>query len=268
MLPAISRNAFFRIFFIIFAAMNNELILHSEQTGSTNRDLAELIQAKQLDGSALQEFLMLRTDYQTAGRGQGSNRWFSSEKQNLLCSIYFRPPIPANRQFVFNQYFALAVRQFLLQFCNNVKIKWPNDIYVDGKKIAGILIEHSVMGDKIRHTIAGIGLNVNEKQFPDELPNPISLYQITNNQYDIKEIARQLLLQCQELYAMILEQRFEELRDDYLQNLYQINEWKHYEIANNVVEARITGLDPYGRLQLEGRGGQAWCCGLKEVRFL
>lgn len=249
--------------------MNKRRIHHTEQTDSTNRDLAELIQQEDIAGNELPEFLMLRADYQTAGRGQGTNRWLSSPKKNLLCSIYFRPPLPANRQFIFNEYFALAVRQFLLPYCKkDVKIKWPNDIYVDGKKIAGILIEHSVMGDTLRHTIAGIGLNVNEEQFPGCLPNPVSLLQITNNQYDIKEIATQFLCQCQQMYAMILERRFDELECEYLRNLYQINEWKRYEIEGRAVEARITGLDTYGRLELEGRDGKCWRCGMKEVRFL
>lgn len=248
--------------------MNVPLIHHKSHTESTNRDLEQLIKDNSLTNSILPLFTTILAGYQTAGRGQGSNRWHSAPGENLLASIYFRPPIPAARQFAFNQYFALAVRKALLPYCPNVLIKWPNDIYVNGKKIAGILIEHAVSGDKLSYTIAGIGLNVNEIDFPKELPNPTSIALETGCSLDITDLMGQLLNACAALYPQLENPNFAELEQEYLSHLFRRGEWAQFLIAGQHEEARIEGLDKYGRLLLEGRNGQHWCCGMKEVSFV
>ena len=211
---------------------------------------------------------MLMDDYQTAGRGQGTNRWHSAEGLNLLASFYFRPPLPAARQFVFNEYFSLAVKDFLARYVEGVMIKWPNDIYLNNKKIAGILIEHSVQGDALGYTIAGIGLNVNEIAFPDWLPNPTSLSMLTGREYNVEEVAEGLRTQLRDTYSRLAPDGWDGLKADYLGSLCRMNEWARYEISGCEVEALIIGVDEYGRLLLEGRAGEQWCCGMKEVRYL
>lgn len=210
---------------------------------------------------------MVLADYQSAGRGQGTNRWHSTSGLNLLASIYFRPLLPAARQFVFNEYFSLAVKDFLSRYVKGVMIKWPNDIYVDNKKIAGILIEHSVCGDALGYTIAGIGLNINEKVFPDWLPNPTSLSLLTEREYNVEEMAEELRTQLRETYCRLAPDGWAGLEADYLGSLWRMNEWHRYEIGGCEVEACIVGVDEYGRLLLEGRAGEKWCCGMKEVRY-
>ena len=147
-------------------------------------------------------------------------------------------------------------------------VKWPNDIYVGDRKIAGILIEHSVSGDTLSSTIAGIGLNVNEKEFPDWIPNPTSLALLTGSEFSVEEVAARLHAQLQNTYSRLQPDGWEALNADYLSSLCRMNEWSRYEIGGGEVEARIVGVDEYGRLLLEGRGGQRWCCGMKEVRYL
>ena len=248
--------------------MLHGLIIHKACTQSTNRDMAELIQQCQKEGLYLPDFKTIIADYQISGRGQGANHWHSGAGLNLLATLHFQPTIPAHRQFLFNQYFALAVRKTLLPYCNDVKIKWPNDIYVSDRKIAGILIEHTVMGDTLSHTIAGIGLNVNETDFPEELPNPVSIRQMTGKNHDVGEIANQLITNCMETYPLLQAENGTLLSTAYWEHLYRREMWAEYEIQGVQMEACIVRIDPYGRLILEDRRGEKYTCGMKEVRYL
>ena len=237
-------------------------------TGSTNRDLAELQRIAETKGHPLPELFTVAADFQEAGRGQGSNRWFSDAGENMLCSILFRPPVPAARQFLFNQYFSLPVRKFLLRYVPKVQVKWPNDIYVGNRKIAGILIEHSVVGDRISRTIAGIGLNINQKDFPSPLPNPTSIYRETGMRHDVGALTAELVALCAAEYGRLSEENATELQAEYWSCLYQRGEFCSYLIGDERVTARIDGVDAYGRLLLSEKNGRKWCCGMKEVSFL
>lgn len=238
-----------------------------EVTRSTNQDMKDLIERNKLTNNELPELFTLAAGFQEAGRGQGSNRWFSDAGENILATIYFRPPISAAEQFRFNQFFSISIRQFLLKYVPEVEIKWPNDIYVEGKKIAGILIEHSVCGERLSHTIAGIGLNVNQADFPPALPNPVSLFQLTGKRYDVKTLAREIVTKCAENYEKLQKKQFEELDEEYLGCLYRKDVFASYLINNQIVCAKITGTDRYGRLLLVDRDGNAYCCCLKEIVF-
>ncbi len=252
-----------------------QVIKHIPETGSTNRDLAEHIANARSQGGVLPEFYTLCASYQTGGRGQGNNHWFSDAGQNLLASIYFRPKVAASRQFLFNQYFSLTVRKFLLEYLPEVEIKWPNDIYVHGKKIAGILIEHTVSGDTLSHTIAGIGLNINQETFPDTLPNPTSIYLETGKKQDVNELAGRLVTQLRMDYGRLENEKiavetFPEtsLPQEYLSCLYRRGKMRPYAIGGDQIMARIDSVDQYGRLLLSDDDGHHWCCGMKEIKFL
>ena len=244
------------------------IIKHVNVTGSTNRDLAELQRIAETEGHPLPEFFTVAADFQEAGRGQGSNRWFSDAGENMLCSILFRPPVPAARQFLFNQYFSLTVRKFLLRYVPEVQVKWPNDIYVGNRKIAGILIEHSVVGDRISRTIAGIGLNINQKEFPAPLPNPTSIYRETGVRHDVGALTAELVAVCAAEYGRLDVRGSDELRSEYLACLYRRGEFHGYLVGSERVTARIDGVDAYGRLLLSDKNGQNRCCGIKEISFL
>lgn len=244
------------------------IIKHVNITGSTNRDLAELQRIAEIEGCPLPEFFTVAADFQEAGRGQGSNRWFSDAGENMLCSILFRPPVPAARQFLFNQYFSLTVRKFLLRYVPEVQVKWPNDIYVSDRKIAGILIEHSVVGDRISRTIAGIGLNINQKEFPSPLPNPTSIYRETGVRHDVGALTAELVALYAAEYGRLCEENADVLQSEYLACLYQRDEFCSYLIGDERVTARIDGVDAYGRLLLSEKNGRKWCCGMKEVAFI
>ncbi|MBO4645868.1 MAG: biotin--[acetyl-CoA-carboxylase] ligase [Bacteroidales bacterium] len=251
-----------------FCAMISSLIHFQQVTRSTNRDMEEWVRANGQSDRALPELYTLAAGFQEAGRGQGSNRWCSEAGQNLLASFYFRPPLLAARQFCFNQFFTLAVRRLLLAYLPEVQVKWPNDIYVGDKKLAGILIEHAVQGEKLRYTIAGIGLNVNQQDFPSDLPNPVSLRQLLGHPLEVDELLQQLHTTLTEDYAQFKSTPPDVLQQNYLSALYRKDCYFLYNIENKIVTAKITGVDEFGRLLLLAHDGTPYCCGMKEVKYI
>ena len=133
--------------------------------------------------------MVLVADYQTAGRGQGTNSWESERGQNLTCSLGFSPEgVKASRQYILSMAIAVALTETLAGLPHPVSIKWPNDIYVGDKKICGILIENMLKGEHIRHCIIGIGLNVNQKRFVSDAPNPTSMALESGHDFDREEV--------------------------------------------------------------------------------
>lgn len=235
---------------------------------STNTLLKELIQAGELSGRPLENFFALYTNHQSNGRGMGSNRWFSDDGRNILASFHFLPEIPAQKQFLFNIYFALCTADFLDRYTSNVEIKWPNDIYIRRHKVAGILIEHSIRGHHIHHTIAGIGININQDRFPDDVPYPTSLFLETGVQHSPTQLLNEYYELLKDRFSMLNTENEKLLRDRYLQRLYQHNKYHSYLIGGTQCTARIVGLDPYGQLLLETLDGKTQACAFKEVVYL
>ena len=148
--------------------------------------------------------------YQTAGRGQMGNKWHSATGENLTFSIVLRfgnsltGNVRAMDQFIITEVSALAVADFLTDKGADVRIKWPNDIWVGDRKICGILIENILDGDRIEASIVGIGLDVNEETWPEELPNPVSMKQLTGIHYE-------LVSELEELCASISKRYFQSM---------------------------------------------------------
>ena len=150
--------------------------IHLEETTSTNTYIKGL--ALEAD-----EMVVVSTLWQTAGRGQGVNRWESERGKNLLFSLMARPSFVAvQQQFALSMAGALAIKGVLDRFTPDIRIKWPNDIYWRDRKISGTLIETSLAHGKISRFVYGIGLNVNQVRFVSDAPNPVSLAQITGKQ--------------------------------------------------------------------------------------
>lgn len=236
-------------------------------TDSTNRHLKLAAEYKLQQNSHLNDFFAICADMQTAGRGQGTHHWHSERGANLLVSFYFQPPIAPNRQFFFNQFFALMVHGLVARYVDDVKIKWPNDIYVGDKKIAGILIEHNLAGNDIRYTIAGLGLNLNQTLFPEDLPNPVSLKILTGKDFDRKRCLEEMIAVGKPYYELLRKNDFAMLKQLYMKHLYRFQEAREYVIQDEAVVASITGVDDYGRLLLQTRSGENLVCGMQEVKF-
>lgn len=147
-------------------------LIHLPSVTSTSTYLQDLLHTQ----PDLEEWTIVCSDFQTAGRGQKGNSWESADGQNLLFSILLRPTfLPAQSQFLLSETISLSIAEVLNQWHEGFCIKWPNDIYHDDRKVAGILIETSIMGKQITQCTIGIGININQTDFESEAPNPVSL---------------------------------------------------------------------------------------------
>jgi BirA family biotin operon repressor/biotin-[acetyl-CoA-carboxylase] ligase len=163
---------------------------------------------------------------------------------------------------------SLAIRNALTQFVSDITIKWPNDIYYRDQKITGILIENSLLGSTISASIIGVGQNVNQTEFPEWIPNPISLKQILNKEVDRNSVLNAILVQTENMYNRLQNGDFENIRKDYLQSLYHRDGYYKYESKGEVFEARIITVEDNGELVLLDKNGDERRFMFKEVSFV
>lgn len=241
---------------------------HLKEIESTNVWLSVLARDRRHNGNPLPDLYAVYTDFQTAGRGAGSNKWHSSRGRNILTSIYFETGLDAADQFVFNLWFATATRLFLAKYVPDILIKWPNDMYVHNRKLAGDLTEHSVSGGGLDFTIAGIGINVNEEQFPEDIPHPTSLLLETGEHYDVDALLDEYLAVLQERRPLLSKEHEAELRDEYLSHLYRLNEQHPYLIDGQRITCIIRDIDRFGRLMMELPDGKREAYGFKELEYV
>ncbi|MDR0815317.1 MAG: biotin--[acetyl-CoA-carboxylase] ligase [Bacteroidales bacterium] len=239
-------------------------IIRLGQTESTNRQLLQLSSQESLEEGAV-----LVADFQTHGRGQGSNVWESDSGKNLTFSILFYPVfLRASEQFIISKAVSLAMCDFISRFVAGVSVKWPNDVYVGKQKITGILIENTVEGQYLKKTIAGIGVNINQERFFSNAPNPVSLFQLTGKHFNLEECLTEVLQAINARYKQIVEGYAATLHDDYLRHLYRLGEWAPFSAAGETFEARITGVNSVGMLEMITRDNQLRTFGFKEVEFV
>ncbi len=229
-------------------------IIHIAETDSTNRWLRE----RGGEGD-----MVVVADYQTAGKGQGTNSWESERGKNLLFSVLYHPQrIPANRQFHISMAVSLAIADALGEHIGDVSIKWPNDIYWRNAKICGILIENRLLGQTIRDSIIGVGVNVNQRQFHSNAPNPVSLWQIHGHETD-----RELLLQSiLDKFTLYINKK--EIKTQYLHQLYRRKGFHPYADKEGSFMAEIVDVEDDGHLLLCDDNGQQRRYAFKEVSFV
>ncbi len=209
------------------------------------------------------------TLFQSKGRGQGSNKWESLPGENLMFSIILYPSfLKANMQFYLSKAIALAVADFISLYTDKVSIKWPNDIYVTDKKIAGILIEHAIERDYIKQTIAGIGININQRKFSASIPNPISLSKATNEEYELDELLEILISLIENRYKMLKESDLATLDENYQQCMFRFNKKSEFSANGMIFNGTITGVEPTGELKILDEAGQTHYFLNKEVEFI
>ena len=240
-------------------------LIEVEKVDSTNSYMVRLHEE-----NPLFEGTLVIAKHQGQGRGQRGTTWESEPGKNLTLSLFLQPGfLPTHEQFLLNKMISLGVMELISSVCtSDVKIKWPNDIYVGDKKIAGILIENSVFGNKIQYTIVGIGINVNQEKFSPDLLNPTSLKLIAGVRFDLARCLSQLCFYIEKRYIQLKSNRITEIDKDYLNALYQLGEWKNYSYQNETVIAKISGLTKNGKLILQKQDGEALICDLKEVKFI
>lgn len=240
------------------------VIRHCEKVSSTNTIASVMLRdEKPAEGT------VITAGWQESGRGQKGNSWESEPGKNLLMSVILYPiMVSPENQFVISQMVSLAVADLVGAVIPGVKIKWPNDIYVGDDKIAGILIEHSIMGNTISSSVAGIGLNVNQTEFSSALPNPVSMAQVTGRKHDLSIITGELIRLLDMRYAMIISGRADELAEAYHNSLYRRSEWHLYADQNGEFPGMIESVGPGGLLMIRREKGSVTGYAFKEIDYI
>ena len=218
----------------------------SDSIGSTNTYLRELG-----GGDPAYDYEVAVADFQTAGRGQKGNAWESEQGKNLLFSILAHPKnIKVREQFYISESIALAVSDSVMaalgpQFAREVSVKWSNDVYWKEFKMAGILIENTLQGDRILDTVVGVGLDVNQEVFLSDAPNPISLKNITGRDYDRDALLSDIVERFKGYMELQADKR-SDVDKLYRNRLFRREGYHRFRDAQGEFEACIEGIHPDG----------------------
>jgi BirA family biotin operon repressor/biotin-[acetyl-CoA-carboxylase] ligase len=235
-----------------------------KEVASTNTFLKDALSKS----TPLLEGTVIMAETQYAGRGQTNNSWLSEAGQNLTFSILLNPSfLPVDKQFELNKAVSLALNDVLRNHTgNNAFIKWPNDSYINNKKIGGMLIENIVNGNQIRHAIVGIGLNVNQTNFPSTLKNVTSLKQYLHRDYDLNTLLGEICSAVEARYLQLKAGHYQKLTKEYLERLYLLNEWSLFKSGDNFLSGKITGVTELGQLIMDTTEG-SMIFNNKEIEF-
>lgn len=238
-------------------------IIYLNETDSTSNYLKDLISK-----TTVEEGTIVCSEAQTSGRGQRGNSWESEKGKNLLFSTVLYPLfINTYEQFIISQIVSLAVKECLDEYTENISIKWPNDIYWQEKKICGILIENTILGDSINQSVIGIGVNINQTRFADS-PNPVSLKQITEADHTPYYLMNKIHATIFKYYRNIREGNAKEISEKYKASLFRAEGFYLYNDGTSDFEARIKDVKQTGILVLETREGIERKFTFKEVRYI
>jgi BirA family biotin operon repressor/biotin-[acetyl-CoA-carboxylase] ligase len=237
------------------------MIHYIEQTTSTN-DEARKECYDHLDA--------IWSEYQTSGRGQRGHSWHSAEGENVTFSVVLKPTfLPVVEQFLLSEVVALALVDTMAEYGIECRIKWTNDLYAGDSKLAGVLIEHQLSTEGIVRTIVGIGLNINQREFPADLPNPTSMALLRSVSFDRREVLERYMANLEAWYGRLLEGNKSAIEERYRELMYHLDEQHTYALASGEkFRAIIRGVRPSGELRLEHEDGTIREYAFKEVEFV
>ena len=237
------------------------MIYHIDETTSTN-DEARRDAYDHLDA--------IWSEHQTAGRGQRGHSWHSTEGENVTFSVVLKPTfLPIVEQFLLSEIVALSLVETMAHYGIDCRIKWTNDLYAGDSKLAGVLIEHSLTLDGIARTIVGIGLNINQVEFPGDLPNPISMALVRNTRFDRREVLERYMQTLAAWYDKLERGEKTEIEACYREKMYHLDEPHTYALpSGEQFTATIRGVRPSGELRLEHADGTIREYAFKEVEFV
>ncbi len=237
------------------------------ETESTNSYAIHLLKNVNLiEGS------VVHTAHQTHGKGQRGNRWLAEPLSNLCASIVLKPTfLELKNQFFLYQITALACHDTLSELLAyrqyDIKIKWPNDILVDRKKIAGILIENNLQGTVINWSVAGIGINVNQDEFSG-ISTATSLKLLTGTDHSVHAVLDILCRHLEKYYLQLKSGKFESIRQAYLENLYGLSETLEFEVNDTIRKLYVKGVSNSGLLNLLDEDGKLMEADVKQVKWI
>ena len=239
------------------------MIIHKiNATDSTNAYLKNLI-----NKSNVENYTVVSTDFQYLGKGQGANKWISKRGKNLLFSILIIPEnVPIAHNAFLNFAISLGIYKVLIQYTSQIKIKWPNDIMAGTNKICGILIENKLKGKHINQSIVGIGLNVNQLNFPESIPNTTSLKKLIGKSLNRNRLRNKLVLSIQKQINILKEDNIKILQEEYNQYLYKMGVPAMFEnLQKQTFLGKIIGVSKLGMLQIEHTDGSIQEYANKEI---
>ncbi|CAL1521382.1 biotin--[acetyl-CoA-carboxylase] ligase [Chitinophaga sp. MM2321] len=209
------------------------------------------------------------TSNQTAGKGTRGKQWIANPGDIMALTVALQPAmLPLSRQFMLSVAITLATTDYLSTLAGDeTNIKWPNDIYWRDRKAGGILIENVLRGNVWHYAIIGIGLNSNQATFPDHLPNPVSLKQITGKTWDPVSIAKELCTCLEERIRQLIPANFEQLLDEFKSRLFRWQQPALYRKDGELFQGTIRDVLPDGHLCLE-KDGEILQLGFGEVEFI
>jgi BirA family biotin operon repressor/biotin-[acetyl-CoA-carboxylase] ligase len=243
--------------------------IYVKSLASTNSYASELL--RQISVS---EGSLIYTFEQEKGRGQRGNSWESEPNKNVTLSLVLHPQfLQPSDQFLLTKITSLAVADLMAEILDStadsfrIHIKWPNDIYVNDKKIAGILIENYLRENAIQTSIVGVGINVNQAVF-QSAPNAVSIFSLIHKTTDLQYCIERFCDYFEARYLQLKANKLQKLDEDYLRYLYRLNEWNAYSTAaNQIFEGNIKGVSRIGKLQVEVISGEVKEFDLKEIVF-
>jgi BirA family transcriptional regulator, biotin operon repressor / biotin---[acetyl-CoA-carboxylase] ligase len=244
--------------------IGNKVIMYSS-VDSTNNEAWRLI-----NSTSISEGTIIRAGFQTAGKGQGGTSWESEAGCNLNISIVLRPTyVSVSNQFSLNQAVSIALCMSISDICPNnlVQIKWPNDIYINNKKVAGILIENSIVGSEFDVSVIGLGVNVNQLSFISDAPNPISLAQLSGHKLDLDDCLNRICYHFGIWINNLKNGMLELISHQYLNLLLGYRSKLQFVSDHKPFSAEIYGVNHDGKLILNVNGVLKEY-DHKEVRFL
>lgn len=209
---------------------------------------------EQIHAGMAQTGMAIFTHEQVAGKGQRGKVWVSQKDVNIALSIIIAPQsLKVAQQFQLSACVAVALHQFFKTYAgDDSKIKWPNDLYWQDRKAGGILIENIVgSSGNWEWAICGMGININQTSFSPDLPNPVSLKQITGKDFKVVSLAEELCNCLNEKFQELINSGFESIYNQYIQLLYKLNETVILKKENRVFEARIKSVSPEGKLVVQ-----------------
>ena len=242
-----------------------KVLLHYPTLESTNLTAIEYLSKNTpSDGTTIYTY------QQQGGRGQIGSKWESEPDKNVsLSTILFPDFLSSRQQFLLSQTVSLAIYDFLSTYItSNLRIKWPNDLYVGNKKIGGILIQNVLSGSRLQSAVVGIGININQTVFLSNAPNPVSLSELTGETYHLDALMEELCQAFDLRDRQLRAEKFEEIERSYLARLYRYKEQAVFQRENlSIFVGQIIGVAPDGKLQIMTHKGKEEFA-LKEVKFV
>lgn len=228
-------------------------LVYREQTGSTNDDAMELARQGAEEGTTV------LADRQTRGRGRLGRRWESPPARNVYLSVVLRPPIPTPLAPQLTLMAGVAVVEAIRVWLPEAVLKWPNDVLVRDKKLAGVLVEMAARGDQVDFAVVGVGINVDmsSEDFPAELRDRASsIAQALGQPVDRTDVVMTLLDKLEEEYELYLQHGFEPVRMRWWDRSGMDRQWVRVDMGPRRLEGEAVGLAPSGALQVRVAGGE------------